>query len=188
MSAEIQNAAQGRVMRLMFQDEARFGRINDPHRCWAPAPLRPVVKSAVIREFTYAFAAVSPMDGHLDSLVLPEASTETMNLFLNEVASRHLNEFIVMILDGAGWHTAKKLNVPKNIHLHFLPPYSPELNPTENLWDELREKGFSNRAFNSMDAVEDHLVEQLAFLEKSQQRVHSITGWPWITNLNLNAK
>jgi hypothetical protein len=124
----------------IIQDETRFGRINDPHQCWAPEPLRPVVKSAVIREFTSAFAAVSPMNGHPDSLVLPEASTETMNLHLNEVSSRYLNEFIVMILDGAGWHTAKKLNVHKNIKLNFLPPYSPELNPTENLWDELREK------------------------------------------------
>jgi transposase len=188
MSAEIQKAARGRVVRLMFQDEARFGRINDPRYCWAPAPFRPVVKSAVIREFTYAFAAVSPMDGVLDSLVLPEVSTETMNLFLEEVASRHHEEFIVMILDGAGWHTAKKLNIPENMHFHFLPPYSPELNPTENLWDELREKGFANRAFNSMTAVEDQLVDQLACLEKNPQRVHSITGWPWIVNLNLNAK
>lgn len=187
MSPAIKNAAQGRVLRLMFQDEARFGRINDPHRCWAPAPLRPVVRSAVIREFTCAFAAVCPIDGVLDSLVLPEASTETMNLFLEEVDSRHLEEFIVMILDGAGWHTAKKLNVPENMHLHFLPPYSPELNPTENLWDEIREKGFSNRAFDSLNAVDDQLVDQLAYLEKSPKRVQSITGWSWIINLKLNA-
>lgn len=171
----------------MFQDEARFGRIDDPRRCWAPAPLRPVVRSAIVRQYTYAYAAVSPVDGVLDSLVLPEASTGAMNIFLAEVSARHPDEFIVMVLDGAGWHRAHALNVPDNVWFHFLPPYSPQLNPAENLWDDLREKGFHNQVFPSLDAVEDRLVEQLARLECDQQRVQSIAGWDWITSLNLNA-
>jgi transposase len=181
-------AARDRPIRLMFQDEARFGRIDNPRRCWAPAPMRPTVNCSIVREYTYAYAAASPIDGTLDSLVLPEASTAAMNLFLAEVSARHPDELIVMVLDGAGWHRANNLNTPENIRFHFLPPYSPELNPVEHLWDELREKGFHNRVFSSLDAVEDQLVDRLAAMEHTPALVKSITGWPWITDLNLNAK
>ena len=72
---------QARV-RLLFQDEARFGCISDQRRCWAPWPLRPLVGHQIIREFVYGLAAVSPLDGQLCSLVLPWVDTETMCLFL----------------------------------------------------------------------------------------------------------
>ena len=71
----------GRSLRLMFQDEARFGRINDPRRCWAPRGVRPQVCARIVREYTYVFAAVSPHDGTLDTLVLPEVNALTMSLF-----------------------------------------------------------------------------------------------------------
>ncbi len=70
-----ENGGQDRPLRLMFQDEARFGRISDSRRCWTPYPIRPMVEAAVVREFIYAYAAVSPRDGEMDSLILPEAST-----------------------------------------------------------------------------------------------------------------
>ena len=62
----------------MFQDEARFGRISDTRRCWAPAGVRPEVSTQVVREYEYAFAAVSPHDGALDTLVLPSVNAEAM--------------------------------------------------------------------------------------------------------------
>ena len=86
----------------MFQDEARFGRITDPRRCWAPSPLRPLCKAMLTREYTYAYAAVSIADGKLDTLVLPYADTACMQTFLDVVASRYPNERIVMVADGAG--------------------------------------------------------------------------------------
>jgi hypothetical protein len=186
-SAEILEAAKGRPLRLMFQDEARFGRLMDPRRCWAPYPIRPMVSCAVVREFTYAYAAVCPWDGVMDSLVLPEASTPCMNLFLEELAGRHPDEHIVLVMDGAGWHKANALRQPDNMSFLFLPPYSPELNPTEHLWDELREKYFHNEAFRTLSAVEDQLVLGLAALENSPALVQSITGWPWLVGINLIA-
>jgi hypothetical protein len=84
----------------MFQDEARFGRINIPKKCWAPRGTRPIVGSQIIREYTYAYAAISPVDGIMDSLILPEVNASVFELFLNEVSSRHLSEYIVMFLDG----------------------------------------------------------------------------------------
>jgi transposase len=70
--------------------------------------------------------------------------------------------------------------IPDNIRLLSLPPYSPELNPVEHLWDELREKHFHNRAFDSLDALEDHLVNGLLTLERDLQRNQSICNWAWI--------
>ena len=99
----------------MFQDEARFGRINATHRCWAPSGMRPEIGYQIIREYTYVYAAVSPFDGVMDSLVLPETSAYAMSLFLEEVSSRHSEDYIVMIMDKAAWHTAHILNIPENI-------------------------------------------------------------------------
>src|SRR3954471_17324008 len=106
----------------MFEDEARFGRISDPRRCWAPPGVRPEVKTQLVREYEYAFAAVCPQDGTLDTLVLPTVNTEAMGIFLAEVSQRHADEWIVMVLDGAGWHRAKRLKVPANMRLISLPP------------------------------------------------------------------
>ena len=171
----------------MFQDEARFGRITDASRCWAPAATRPRVPAQFVREYTHAYAALCPHDGTLDSLVLPDVDTPTMSLFLEEVARRHPDEFILLVLDGAGWHTAKALTIPETICLLPLPPYSPELNPVEHLWDEVREKWFQNVVFQDMDAVEDRLVEALSALESDPTRVARLTAFPWIVCNSLNA-
>jgi transposase len=180
-------APAGRQVRLMFQDEARFGRINDPRRCWAPRGFRPEVGLQIVREYTYAFGAVSPHDGTLDTLVLPVVTAEAMSIFLAEVARRHPEEFILMFLDGAGWHRANSLVVPENMRLEALPPYSPQLNPMEHLWDEVREKWFANEVFDSLDGVEDRLVEALVALEGDQDLVASTTGFDWIINCQLTA-
>ena len=122
-------------VRLMFQDEARFGRMSDPRSCWAPAPHRPVVDLALIREFRYEYAAVSPWDGCLDFMTTEKMNTENMTLFLSQVSEAHKNEFIVMVVDGASSHKSKDLDMPENVSLVPLPPYSPELNPAEQIWN-----------------------------------------------------
>ncbi|MCO6427550.1 transposase [Nitrosomonas communis] len=75
----------------------------------------------------------------------------------DEVASRHPNDRITLVLDGAGWHRSHTLKLPHNLCLLMLQPYSPKLNSVENLWDKLREKSFHNRVFDSLDALENHL-------------------------------
>jgi transposase len=87
-----------------------------------------------------------------------------------------------MVLDGAGWHRADDITVPKNIRLLPLPPYSPELNPVENIWEELREKNFDNKVFASLDALEEQLIHSLKHLEDHPEISQSIAGWPWIIN------
>ena len=174
-------------LRLMLQDEGRFGRISMLRRCWAPRGVRPCVPSQIVREYTYAYAAVSPHDGTMDSLILPEVSERAMSIFLREVSDRHPDEFILMVMDGAGWHRAKELIVPGNMALLFLPPYSPELNPVEHIWENIRENWFRNEIFNSMAGVENQLEKALATLEGDPKTVASLTGFPWIVGINLNA-
>lgn len=171
-----------RPLRLMFQDEARFGRISDVRHCWDKKPHRPLVRAMVTQQYTYAYGAVSPVDGRFDSLILPQVNSACMRVFLDEIATRYPNENVVMVLDGAGWHKSKEIELAENVRTLFLPPYSPELNPQEHVWDELREKFFHNRAFDSLDALETHLEEALRSLESSPQRMRSIAGWDWIIN------
>jgi putative transposase len=170
----------------MFEDEARFGRICDTRRCWCAKPVRPLCQAMVTQEYTYAYAAVGVADGTLDTLILPHVNGACMQLFLDEVAARHPHERIVMVLDGAGWHQSQSCQGAFNLRLLKLPPYSPELNPVEHLWDELREKSFHNRVFDSLDSLEDHLELALRDMEQDHQRVHSIVAWQWIINSLVN--
>ena len=98
-----------------------------------------------------------------------------------------LEDFIVIVVDGASSHVAKALEVPENIRLHRLPAYSSELNPQEHLWDELREKEFPNRVFSDMAGVVRTLETGLPRLAADRARVRSICAWFWIVSLKLNA-
>lgn len=183
VSEELKDAnPNGLPARVMLQDEGRFGRMAKPKRCWAPKGMRPKMPQQQIRQYTYAYAAVSPLDGVMDSLILPSANTEMMSLFLQEVGQRHPGEFILMFADKAAWHTTEKLKVPANMKLCALPPYSPQLNPAEHIWEEIREKYFPNYTAKSMDQVEDRLADALKALENDPKRVQSLTGFHWIVS------
>jgi hypothetical protein len=159
--------------------------LTEIRKVWAPKPVRPLCQGMLTHEYAYAFGAVDVCTGELDSLILPHVNTGCMQLFLNEVSKRHPDEQIVMVIDGAGWHRSAELKAPANIHLLKLPPYAPELNPIEHVWDELREKFFHNRVFNSLDALEDHLAMALKALEQEPNKVASIVSWPWIISALL---
>ncbi|MCW5766762.1 MAG: IS630 family transposase [Phycisphaeraceae bacterium] len=163
---------------MIFQDEARFGRMAKPRRCWAPKPCRPVMLNGYEREFVYVYGAVSPREGDLDWKICPQMNTERMSEFLAQVSRRYSTEFIVMVVDGASSHRSRDLVVPENLRLLALPAYSPELNPQEHLWDEIREKEFPNRVFESMAAVKTQLRSGLSRLARDRIRLRSITNWP----------
>jgi transposase len=165
-------------LRIMFKDEARFGRMNEVKSCWSPKGRRPEVIKQMVREYTYAYGAVSPSDGRADFLILPGMTGDLMGIFLKEIGQRYPEEYIVMFMDGAACH--KSTETPENIKIEYLPPYCPQLNPVENIWDEIKEKNFTNKAFDSMDAVEDQLEAACRKLEENNTKVMSITSLPWI--------
>jgi transposase len=164
---------------IMFCDEARFGRINSVHKCWVRGE-RPTVYSQIVREYTYVYSAVSPFDGTMDSLIINGVNSECMGFFLDEVGRRHTDKTIIMFADQASWHTSDSLNIPDNVSLLPLPPYSPQLNPVENIWHELREKWFYNHTFDSLAQVEDRLMEALTAFESNTVSVKSIAAFHWI--------
>ncbi len=115
--------------------------------------MRPCTPHQIVREAIYAFAAVAPQYGQMTSLILPTANTDMMEIFLGHISQEFASSFIVMQVDEASWHRSQQLHIPGNIRLIFQPAYSPEVNPVEHIWNELREKYFSNRLFPSLDAL-----------------------------------
>jgi transposase len=171
---------QHKNLRLMFEDEAGFGRTNKPHYCWCGRKVRPVVPCHRIRDYIYAYGAVSPIDGEMVSLVLPRANTKCMNIFLKEVSNRYPNDYILMVADNASWHKSKELVIPENIEIFPLLPYTPELNHIEQIWEEIREKNFKNELFKTLASVVDRLCVGLLTLEFDKNKVKSITGRDWL--------
>ena len=162
----------------MAEDEGCFGRLSIPRRAWAPPGVRPHAPQQLIREYSYVYAAVAPAEGKMTSLILPSADTEMMGLFLEHVSKTYKKYFVVMQVDQASWHVTKDLKIPDNIRLITQPAYSPELNPVEHIWDELREKQLANLALPSLDAVIDKVCEGLNQLEADPERLRSMTYFP----------
>ena len=105
-----------------------------------------------------------------------------MNVFLHELSKAYPDEYILLVVDNAGWHRSEGLLVPENIQLYPLLPYTPELNPIEMIWDEIREKGFHNEIFASLEKVVDRLCDTIQALLLDPRRVASITHRNWIYN------
>ncbi|MBX3239924.1 MAG: IS630 family transposase [Chitinophagaceae bacterium] len=147
---------------VFFEDEGRFGRISREMYCWVKKDMVPSVARQMVREYIYAYSAMAPQTEDCFSMIVPHCNTEAMNCFLSQLSAQYENYKIVLLLDKAGWHISKNLRLADNILLLHLPPYSPELNPVELLWREIRRKYFHNKIFNSLDQVEDTLSTALA--------------------------
>jgi transposase len=131
------------------------------------------------------FAAVQPATGEDFALVLPEVSTAAMSVFLAEFAQTLApNVHAVLVLDQAGWHGAKALQVPSNITLVPLPPYAPDLNPVERIWLYLRERFLSHRLFETFEAVVNACCRAWNDLVAQPGRLLSLTAFPWIQKVS----
>lgn len=108
-----------------------------------------------------------------------------MSLFLAEVAQRQAEQFIVMVMNQAGWYLAGDLVVPAKMRLIHLPPYSPEIKPTEPLREVMREYCFTQQVFADLDAVKLH-SQGGSWRESNPGRTKSIAGFDWITSSFLN--
>jgi transposase len=167
-----------RPLLIMVQDEGRFGRVSIPKRAWAPAPIRPHVPRQIVREYVYAYVAVAPKYAEMTCLILPYSNTEMMNMFLKQVSEDFSSYFIVMQVDQASYHDSNDLLIPENIRLIPQPAYSPELNPVEHVWDELREKHFDNVCCSSLDQVTQVLSDALIQIASNPSALRSLTYFP----------
>ena len=165
----------------MFQDEAGFGRINKPKYCWCEKGTRPSVPCHHIREYRYVYGAVEPLTGESCFIVMPYCNTDCMNLFLEELSNTFTRDKIILVCDGAAWHKSVALKIPENIELIFIPPYTPEMNPIEQIWKEIRKLGFKNEVFQTLQKVVDRLCDTINSLSKDT--IKSITGRDWIKSI-----
>jgi transposase len=145
-------APHGQKVRVWFMDEARFGQQGTNTCVWAPTGSRPAAVRQTRYEWVYLYAAVEPATGESAALLAPNVNTGTMNAFLSILdEERKPDEHFILIMDQAGWHRSRDLKLPDGITVLLLPPYSPELNPTENLWHYLRSHYLSNRIYQDYD-------------------------------------
>ena len=121
--------------------------------------VKPVCNYHQVFKSTWLFGAFSPIDGASFMLTLPACNTDTFQLFLKEMSSYKPNELKVIVLDNGAFHKAKRLIIPGNILLVFLPPYSPELNPAEKIWQQFK-RAFTNHLFTTLDEVDNFITEQ----------------------------
>ena len=134
-----------------------------------------------IREYRYVYGAVEPETGDSCFWVMTRCDTESMNFFLEKLSEQFSNDYILLICDGAAWHKSNELIIPENIELFFIPPYTPEMNPIEQIWKEIRKRGFQNEIFDSLEAVVDKLC--LIIKELPATVIKSITGRKWILSI-----
>ncbi|OFX39798.1 MAG: hypothetical protein A2X08_03245 [Bacteroidetes bacterium GWA2_32_17] len=103
-----------------------------------------------------------------------------MNLFLANVSEEFIENEIIMLVDGAGWHKSKELKIPYNIHFIIQPPYSPEVNPTEHIWDEIREKYLHNKIFSSLKETINRVSNGIRELSSKNELIKSMTLFPYL--------
>jgi putative transposase len=165
----------------MFQDEAGFGRINKPKPCWCPKGVRPVVPCQHIRGYRYAYGAVEPATGESCFRVISHCDNVCMSAFLKELSKNFTHDIILLCLDQARWHTSLRLDIPENIRLFPLLPCTPEMNPIEQIWKEIRKLGFKNEIFPTLAKVIDRLCDTIC--ELTPDVIKSITGRDWIMSI-----
>jgi hypothetical protein len=169
-------------LEVWFQDEARVGQQGTLTRIWARRGTRPRKPRDTRYKWSYIFGAACPARGTAAGLILPYVNAEAMGLHLDEIAKAVApGAQALLILDGAGWHSAKALAVPDNITLLKLPPYAPELNPKENVWAYLRSNKLAISVFDSYDDILDKCQDAWNFFVNDPDRIRSITQRDWIT-------
>lgn len=133
------------------------------------------------RAYQYAYGAVEPKIGDRFFLVMPYCNTDCMNVYLDELSKEYADDIILMICDGARWHKSGGLQIPDNIYIAHIPPYTPEMNPIEQIWKEIRKRGFKNEVFQTPAKVVDRLCNTIKDLPASV--IQSITGRKRILNM-----
>lgn len=180
MRAALPDGAKDKPLELWFQDEARVGQQGTLARLWARRGTRPSAPKDCRYAWAYIFGAVCLARATGAALVMPYANTEAMGAHLAEISQRvTAGAHAILVVDGAGWHSSKDLVVPANIALLTLPPYSPELNPVENIWQFLRQNHLANRVFDSYDAIMDACCAAWNEFLADTERIVSITSRDW---------
>src|SRR5258708_18230940 len=179
--ARVQHQYPEALVELWAMDEHRVGLKPILRRVWAPkgTPVRAVVAQRY--EWMYVHGFVHPQSGQTSWLLMPSVNVEVFSTVL-EAFAREVGagpkKPIVLVLDRAGWHGSGQLRIPEGIHLLFLPPYSPELQPCERLWP-LTNEGVANTSFRTLDDLEAAQIQRCVVLQDQPEVIRSLTHFHW---------
>jgi transposase len=167
---------------IWFQDEARVGQKGTLTRTWAKKGTRPRLRRQQQFEYVYIFGAVCPARNASVGLVLPSANSEAMLVHLREIAAQvPPGRHAVVVLDGAAWHTTKNIKIFENLSLLRLPPASPELNPVEQIWQQLRDNWLANRCYDGYEAIVDACCDAWNWFVDTPNRMRQLCTRAWAT-------
>lgn len=166
---------------VWFQDEARFGQQNTTTRLWAPTGSRPRAVRQQQFEYAYLFGSVCPSRGIGKALVVPWTNKNIMHLHLEQISkATEKGRHAVVVMDGAGWHTDDVADAFDNVSVIKIPPYSPELNPIEQVWSWMRQHCLANQAFKDYDDIVEKVCTAWNRFLESSQRVTIMCSRVWI--------
>lgn len=160
----------------------RIGQKNTTTYQWSRRGTRPRQPADLRTENAYLFGAFCPDRDTGAALVMPKANTEAMQQHLIEI-SRNVapQTHAIVLMDQASWHTTARIECPENLSLVFIPPASPELNPSENVWQYMRQTYLGNRVFEDYEDIVDHVCRAWCTLLEEAGRIQFITRRNWIT-------
>ncbi len=141
---------------LYFQDESRFGLKTHVGRCLTARGVKPIVKYQHAFKNTYLYGSFSPINGDSFVYEIEGTTSEIFYKYIKAFSEYKPDEFKIIIIDNAGFHSLSKYNIPKNIGLIRIPPYSPELNPSEKIWGYIKQF-YKNRVFENLENVKTWL-------------------------------
>lgn len=158
----------------------RYGLISNYRRSWSPIGERTIIDNQQAFSNRYLFSAVAPLSGDSFHVMGFEENTSVaVSIFFNELEKNYPNKHIVMVYDNAPSHRPKIVRERKNITCVFLPPYSPELNPAERFFEEIR-KATANQIFETLESQEKIIEEAVKTLSLDEERMKQLTGYEWI--------
>jgi transposase len=161
----------------MFYDESRFGLITDVGRKWTIKGVKPVIPYQQKYKYFYLYQSTDIKTAKDFSMFISHLDTVCFNEYLKQLSEKFKNEKIVLIMDNASFHKSKKLKIPKNIKIEYIPPYSPELNPQERRFEDIK-KFLKNRVFNTLEELQSKVTEILFSYTKKQ--IKSLVSYNYI--------
>lgn len=181
MTAALPPEAAGKPVEIWFTDEARVGQQGTLTRVWAKRGSRPRAPRDRRFEWAYLFGAICPERGTGAAIIMPEVNVAAMDEHLAEISRRvSVGAIALLVLDGAGWHSSPRVKVPANIVLLPLPPYAPELNPMENVWEFLRDNRFGAQVWKNYGGIVRACSTAWNWFVSDPLRIASIGTREWV--------
>jgi transposase len=159
---------------LYFQDESRFGLITKQKRVISAKGIKPIGKYKHSYLYKWLWGSFSPITGESFCMTTDGVCKDLFIKYLEDFSRHKPEELKIIVIDNAAFHSTKDIVLPENIVLMPIPPYCPELNPAEKVWQWMKDK-IAMKIFDTLETLEnkmDLLIENI-----EGELIKSITGY-----------